>query len=173
MAWKNVEGEEKAGIVQSVTWAQPAFRRDPARLAVDMLELPFYPGGQLLRLTTQELPGKPLWHVRLPQKVETLERKADSIHHCNILAPLMLNDKNIYDYLKFWYYFTEGSRVFESKVKRSAVGYSGKVWLFEQEIFFEADVNVNPHGLVTLLDKEEMPDVPDFKVGDFDLPAQP
>jgi hypothetical protein len=169
MAWKTVEQDERTEIMRAISWAQPAFRRDPARCAVDTLELPFYPGSQLLKVTARELPGKPLWYVRLPQRVVVLDRQSESVNHCNASAPLVLTDKTIYSYLKFWYYFTADQRVFEAKVKRSAVGYTGKVWLYDHGAFHELDVNVSPRGTVTALDKSPMPGVPNFEAGEFSL----
>jgi len=167
MAWKNPDQDEKVEIIGAISRAQPAFRRDSSRCIIETLELPFYPGAHLLKVTTRELPGKPLWYVRLPEKVEPLDRQAESIHHCNMDAPLVLNDKTIYPYLRFWYYFSAGARVFEARIKRSAVGYTGKVWLFEKSQFFETDLNINARGLVTPLEKIALENVPEFDAGEF------
>ena len=96
-------------------------------------------------------------------------RDIDAVHHCNAEAPLVLNDDTIYTYLKFRYFFAEGARVFELKVKNSAVGYSGKIWLFRRGGFFEIDVNVSARGNVTELEKHPLPDISGIADGEFGL----
>jgi hypothetical protein len=169
MAWKNADPEERAEIISAIGRSNPAFRRDPERCYIGTLALPFYPGGFVSRVAARDIPGSLLWYVCLPQESVALNSAPNAINHCNTAAPLTLADSAIAAYVKFRYYFTSGARLFESKVKRSAVGYTGKIWLFEKEGFFELDVNISPRGVVTELEKLQLHEVPDFTAGEFDL----
>jgi hypothetical protein len=169
VAWKSAAAEERAELVGLVTRSYPAFRRDPARCLADVLALPFYPEGRLVRLSARDVPGKTQWYVCLADRAVAMGDGMDGINACNASAPLMLNDGNIAAYLRYYLHFSAGMRLFESKVKRSSVGYTGKIWYFSDERFFEADVNVSPRGLVVELEKTELHDVPPFAAGEFDL----
>jgi hypothetical protein len=169
LVWTSAGSEAKAEIIARIGRNYPAFKRDPERCIVDILPLSFYPDSRLIRLSTRDIPGSMLWYVVLPQETVAMNGGIASVNQCNSAAPLMLRDANVHDYVKFRYYFMGGVRLFESKAKRSAVGYSGKIWVFEKEKFFEIDVNISPRGLVIELEKMELHDVPQFSPGDFDL----
>lgn len=172
MSWKDADRDERSEIIAAITRSHPAFRRDPERCQAASLDLPFYPGARLVRLTARDIPGSTLWYACLPQEAVALAPGPGglaAINHCNIAAPLVLNDATAAPYLRFRYYFASGARLFEARIKRSAVGYTGKIWVFEQEKFFEIDINLSPRGLVTELEKVRMEDVPDFMPGEFAL----
>jgi hypothetical protein len=169
MAWEHPALEQKAKIVRLIGRNHPAFRRDPERCSIDTLNLPFYPGGKLARLTAQNIPDSVLWYVCLPEESVALTGGFFAIDHCNAAAPLTINHSTIFAYIKFRYYFGAGSRLFEARIKRSAVGYSGKIWLFEGNDFLEIDINISPRDILTELEKTVMTDVPNFAPALFDL----
>ncbi len=150
MAWENAGPGQRENIIQAISRNYPAFRRTPERCLVDLLGLSFYPGGKLVRLSTRDVPGSLLWFVYMPQETVALNSGPAAIDHCNAVAPLSFNDISVFDYIKFRYYFGSDTRLFEARVKRSAVGYTGKVWVFEKENFFEIDLNISPRGTLTL-----------------------
>lgn len=169
MTWKNAGSDVKADIIKRIGRNYPAFKRDPERCLIETLDLPFYPDGRLARLSARDIPGSLLWYTCLSETAIAMNGGLSSINEGNSAGPLMLKDENIHDYVRFHYYFTGGLRLFESKVKRSAVGYTGKIWVFEKEKFFDIDVNISPRGIVTELEKVQLHDVPQFVPGDFDL----
>jgi hypothetical protein len=168
-AWRQADPDERDALVVAAGTANPAFRRAPERCLVDMLDLQFYPQGRLFRVTTRDIPGSAQWYVLLPQETVPLAEGADAIMHCNAIAPLTLNEAMIFDYVRFHYFFAAACRVFEARIKRSAVGYTGKIWLYENRNFFEVDVNVSTRGLVAELERVQIPDIPDFVPEAFTL----
>ena len=155
MQWTTVEGDGKAVLVKAI---EKVDRQAPTLGTVmQAMPLSFYPDGQLLRLAAAE---GPRWYVYMPGKVVRLDGGLGSIHRCNEDAPLALNDDTVHPYLHFHYFFAEGARLFEARVKRSAVGYTGKIWVFEKKGFFEHDINLTPRGLLTALERVQIPDVP-------------
>lgn len=173
MTWKSAGLEEKTEIIALIGRSTPAFRRDPERCLIDTLDLPFYPGGRLARIRARDVPGGLLWYTCLPETAVAMNAQMASVNACNAAGPLMIKDGNVHDYVRFMYYFTSGARLFESRAKRSSVGYTGKIWLFEGQRFFEIDINISPRGIVTELEKVEVPDVPPFEPGDFDIQEPP
>jgi hypothetical protein len=169
LVWTSAGTEAKTEILKRIARNHPAFKREPERCTIDVLALPFYPEGQLARISARDIPGSTLWFTLLPQESVAMNNGVAGVHQCNSAGPLMLRDANIHDYVKFRYFFSGGGRLFESRAKRSAVGYSGKIWVFEKEGFFEIDVNITTRGLVVELEKVEMHDMPSFDPGDFDL----
>src|SRR5690606_39082229 len=117
---------------------------------------------RLLKLMGPGVPEAPRWYVRLPGETVRIDGGMSGIHYCNAHAPLTVTDDTIYAYTRFYYYFASGARVFEGRIKRSSVGYTGKIWFYEKKSFFESDVNITAKGLVTELERVPVPDVPDF-----------
>ena len=169
MAWKSAEFGEKGGIVEGIHKASPALRLNAERCFIDTLDLTFYPKSRLLKLTGDGVPHPPLWYVQLPQAVVPMDGSFTSISNCNAAAPLVLNDATVYAYVKFRYFFAGETRVFEASIKRSPVGYTGKIWLYQKKTFYEMDVNISARGVVTELEKNTVPDVPDFEADEFGL----
>ena len=156
-------------FIDSVNRIEPALRFMPDKTLLEKLPLPFYPDAVLLKMAKIDSFGDPLWYVHTPTETVAMDGSLANIHHLNDNAPLNLTQDNIYAYLKFRYYFGRKCQIFEAQVKRSAVGFSGKVWEFKDGLFFEVDINVTPRGIVVELDRAAIPDVPAFSPGEFSL----
>lgn len=169
VVWRSTDAEERAKAIEMIGRTHPSFRRDPARCVAESLDLPFYPGGRLIRLSARDVPGSILHFALLPERAVPMNEGLSSVNQCNSAGPLLLTTENIHDYVRFYCHFARGAQLFESRVKRSPVGFSGKIWIFERGKFFEIDTNVAVRGLVVELEKTELPDVPPFEPTEFDL----
>ncbi len=169
MGWQTPGAQEIVDLIRDINKLEPALRFNPDATVLEKLALPFYPEGVLLKALKAERFGDPLWYVRIPAEMVALDGSLANIHHLNDVAPLSLTAENILDYLKFRYYFGCKIQIFESQVKRSAVGYTGKIWGFDGGACFEADININARGMIVELERVSVPDVPKFSPGEFTL----
>ncbi len=134
----------------------------------EIIQLPFYPDTRLVRLETPA-PSKKYAFIFTSTETFFLQPHSGAVQTCNAHAPLMLSEAAIHGYARFFYFYERGLHVFEAKIRRSAVGYSGKIWVFEPGGFFETDINISMHGSITELEKTPIPDVPEFDHSDFVL----
>lgn len=161
-----MEGADKSALVTAMGRDAPFGPFAPEACVLEQVTLPFYPDSVLLRATVQGL-SQPLWYARLPEQMVRLDGGIARIHACNDIGPLRLNDDTVHAYLRFHYYFSGGRTLFEARIKRSAVGYTGKLWVFERAVFHEQDVNITPRGVIIVLDDMTVPDVPELMDREF------
>lgn len=167
MAMRSATQEEKAEILERT---RPFLRQSQIDdYVTEVISLPFYPATRLIKLITRDSPIKKYAFVFTAAETFRLDHSPGQIQACNAAAPLVLSEASIHAYIKFCYFYGSNKHIFESKIRRSAVGYSGKIWVFEKEGFFETDINISMHGTVTELEKTPIPDVPEFDQGDFSL----
>ncbi|MDD9901163.1 MAG: hypothetical protein OXT65_09320 [Alphaproteobacteria bacterium] len=169
MKWRQMEDHEVEALLPTLSRLGGLRDVDAAACRFEDIGLPFYHFGNLIRVTVPDNHDF-VWYVRLEdESITRLDGHEHSVHACNDRAPLTLTDELINPYVRFMCYFSGLGKVFELRVKRSAVGYTGKVWIFEDDGFFEHDVNVTVRGVLVTLERTPVADVPQFFDASFSL----
>jgi hypothetical protein len=161
MVWKTAEADEKLALVRDINRIEPVTRFSPDESRVEILPLPFYPGGTLVLAAKAGMKGTaaasaPLWYVRLPKEIVVLDGSVANIHHLNAAAPLLLNQQTIADYLKFRLYFCKQGWLEGVLATEHQGAFNATARILEKDGAFEATLTVSPRGEVNVLRREKI-----------------
>lgn len=98
MVWREANIVEKAEALRELNALERHYRFRPEETFIDLLSLPFYPGGTLLRVRKT---GNPLWYVKLGSEVVVLDGSGANINYLDVKAPLALAEKGSPAYRRF------------------------------------------------------------------------
>lgn len=98
MAWRHTNIVEKAEVIRELNTLEPHYRFIPEDTFIDVLDLPFYPSAELLRV---QKTGKPLWYVKLASEIVPLDGSGANINYLDVKAPLSPENKASAAYARF------------------------------------------------------------------------
>ena len=81
MGFTPVPLAEKAEIIRQINKMETVSRFNPDLTLLEVLTLPFYPDGQLLKCRKMESKGNPLWYVRLADEIVPLDGSAANLNY--------------------------------------------------------------------------------------------
>jgi hypothetical protein len=156
MVWKTAKADEKLALVRDINRVETAYKFSPDESTVEILDLPFYPGGRLVSLARGNIKGKPLFYVALPKEVVALDGSVANIHYLNKEAPLKLDAQTIADYLKFRVYFTKQGALEGVLATEVPGGFNASVRIVDRDAVYEATLGINPRGEVSNLARNQV-----------------
>lgn len=156
MVWKTAKADEKLALVRQINSIETAYKFSPEESVVEILDLPFYPGGRLVSLARGAVKGKPLWYVSLPAETVVLDGSVANIHYLNKQAPLQLTSQTIADYLKFRVYFTKQGWLEGVLATESGTGFTATARIVDKDAVYEATLAISPRGEVSNLARNQI-----------------
>jgi hypothetical protein len=167
MSWTGVRLQVKADILRQIHAIEPHQRFHPEGAVVDMLSIPFYPEGLLIRCRDMSWRSADdcLWYVTLPkQEIIALDGSIANIHRLNFYAPLCLTVELLPAYLKFRLYFgKEGQhRRYLMGDKSVEIENAGADFIcicsfYEERRLYTGRFKISPRGEIELLEKIPQP----------------
>lgn len=157
MVWKTAKADEKLALVRDINRVETAYKFSPDDSLVEILDLPFYPGGRLVSLARGNTKGKPLWYVSLPNETVSLDGSVANIHYINAAAPLKLSSQTIADYLKFRVFFTQQGTLEGVLATETGAGFSATARIIDKDGAYEATLGITPRGEVENLARNQVP----------------
>ncbi|MEZ0222954.1 MAG: hypothetical protein ACAH83_00240 [Alphaproteobacteria bacterium] len=149
MVWKTAKADEKLALVRAINSVETAYKFSPEESAVEVLELPFYPGGKLVSLARPAAKGEPLWYVALPTETVALDGSVANIHYLNKEAPLQISQQNIADYLKFRLYFTKQGWAERILATERDGTFNATVRIVDKDGQYDAVLSIDNRGVLT------------------------
>jgi hypothetical protein len=108
--WNPVTGAELEGFLSQVSPIDGKYQGNAATTEVGWRSLPFYENVVLIRLRDKSW-GKPklsIYYLTDQGNLYRLNGTSPPIHEVNKKAPVMINESNVLEYLRFFCFFVRG-----------------------------------------------------------------
>jgi len=173
MALKTATGDEKLGIIRAVNHLEPAYKFGVDSTVVEVLPLPFYQNGTLVKVVRPAAGQTPLWYVRLPHEIVSLDGSVANIHYLNAEAPLVLNAETVAGYLKFRLWFAREGWLDGVVASETPHGFQARARVTLADGMYDTHFSICMRGETTVITQEktgtEKSAPVDFSRNDFSL----